>query len=38
MLARAFGRKTDVVMKKEMLAKLACDNIVCVIHELYEAA
>lgn len=29
--------KTDVAMKNEVLAKMVCHNIVCVIHELYEA-
>lgn len=29
--------KTDVSMKNEVLAKMVCHNIVCVIHELYEA-
>jgi transposase len=29
--------KTDVAMKNEVLAKIVCHNIVCVIHELYEA-
>ena len=28
--------KTDVAMKNEVLAKLVCHNIVCVIHEMYE--
>jgi Transposase DDE domain/SWIM zinc finger len=29
--------KTDTAMKNEVLAKMVCHNIVCVIHELYEA-
>jgi transposase len=29
--------KTDTAQKNEVLAKLVCHNIVCVIHELYEA-
>jgi transposase len=29
--------KTDTAMKNEVLAKIVCHNIVCVIHELYEA-
>lgn len=29
--------KCDVSMKNEVLAKMVCHNIVCVIHELYEA-
>jgi len=28
--------KTDVAMKNEVLAKIVCHNIVCVIHEMYE--
>lgn len=28
--------KTDVAMKNEVLAKIVCHNIVCVIHETYE--
>jgi transposase len=28
--------KTDVAMKNEVLAKMVCHNVVCVIHELYE--
>ena len=28
--------KTDTAMKNEVLAKMVCHNIVCVIHELYE--
>ena len=33
----AIRSKTDVAMKNEVLAKMVCHNIVCVIHELYEA-
>ncbi len=29
--------KTDVAMKNEVIAKMVCHDIVCVIHELYEA-
>jgi transposase len=32
----AVRSKTDVAMKNEVLAKMVCHNIVCVIHELYE--
>lgn len=28
--------KTDTAMKNEVLAKIVCHNIVCVIHEMYE--
>ena len=28
--------KTDTAMRNEVLAKIVCHNIVCVIHELYE--
>ena len=33
----AVRSKTDTAMKNEVLAKIVCHNIVCVIHELYEA-
>ncbi len=33
----AVRSKTDTAMKNEVLAKFLCHNIVCVIHELYEA-
>ncbi len=32
----AVRSKTDVAMKNEVLAKIVCHNIVCVIHEMYE--
>ncbi len=32
----AVRSKTDVAMKNEVLAKVLCHNIVCVIHEMYE--
>ena len=28
--------KTDVAMKNEVLAKVLCHNLVCLIHEMYE--
>lgn len=40
MIKSKFGNsvrsKTDVAMKNEVLAKMVCHNIVCVIHELYQ--
>ena len=40
MLKAKFGdavrSKTDVAMKNEVLAKMVCHNIVCVVHEMYE--
>jgi transposase len=40
MIKRKFGdsvrSKTDVAMRNEVLAKLVCHNIVCVIHEMHE--
>ncbi len=32
----AVRSKSDVAMKNEVLAKVLCHNIVCVIHEMYE--
>ena len=32
----AVRSKTDTAMKNEVLAKIVCHNIVCVIHEMYE--
>jgi transposase len=32
----AVRSKTDVAMKNEVLAKIVCHNIVCLIHEMYE--
>lgn len=41
MIKRKFGdsvrSKCDVAMKNEVLAKLLCHNIVCVIHEMHES-
>jgi len=38
---RKFGdsvrSKCDIAMKNEVLAKLGCHNIVCVIHEMHES-
>jgi hypothetical protein len=40
MVKRKFGdsirNKTDVAMVNEVLCKLVCHNIVCLIHEMYE--
>lgn len=41
MIKRKFGdacrSKCDVAMKNEVLAKLVCHNIVCLIHEMHES-
>lgn len=41
MIKRKFGdgvrSKMDIAMKNEVLAKLVCHNIVCVIHEMHES-
>ena len=28
--------KTDIAMRNEVLAKLVCHNIVCLVHAMYE--
>jgi hypothetical protein len=32
----AVRSKTDVAMKNEVLAKVLCHNLVCLVHEMHE--